>query len=115
VMLIANYVEVPLEIRFDTKPEDLGRSINFALGGRIGVLFDSQQKIKYHEDGQWKRLKDKQDWGLNFLRYGAYTRIGIGAFNIFGFYNLSTLFEANKGPENTKMNTFTLGISINGF
>ena len=60
-------------------------------------------------------MKDKQNFGLNFLRYGVYTRIGIGAFNIFGFYNLSTLFDPDKGPENTKMNTFTVGISINGF
>lgn len=114
-MLIANYVEVPLEIRFDTKPEDIARSFNFALGARVGVLFDSQQKVKYREDDQWKKSKNKEDWGLNFLRYGAYTRIGIGAFNIFGFYNLSPLFAPNMGPEDTKMNTYTFGISINGF
>ena len=114
-MLIANYVEMPLEIRFDTKPEDIGRSFNFALGGRIGVLFDSDQKVKYREDDQWKKSKNKENWGLNFLRYGVYTRIGIGGFNVFGFYNLSTLYEPNKAPDLTKMNTYTFGISVNGF
>jgi hypothetical protein len=115
VMLITNYVDVPLEFRFDTKPEDMARSFNFALGGRIGYLFDSQQKVKYKENSQWKKDKDKQDWGLSMLRYGVYTRIGIGAFNIFGFYNLSPMFRPNMGPDNTKMNTFTAGISLNGF
>jgi hypothetical protein len=115
VMLIANYVDVPLEIRFDTKPEDIARSFNFALGARVGVLFDSQQKVKYRENDQWKKSKNKEDWGLNLLRYGAYTRIGIGAFNLFGFYNFSPLFTPDMGPENTMMNTYTFGISINGF
>ena len=115
VMLIANYLEMPLELRFDTKPEDIARSFNFALGGRIGILFDSDQKVKYREDEQWKKAKNKEDWGLSFLRYGVYTRIGIGGFNLFGFYNLSPLFEPNMGPGNTTMNTYTFGISVNGF
>jgi len=115
IMLITNYVEMPLEVRFDTKPEDIARSFNWALGGRIGVLFDSDQKVKYREDSQWKKSKDKENWGLNFLRYGVYTRVGIGGFNFFGFYNLSPLFEKGMGPQDTKMNTYTFGISVNGF
>jgi hypothetical protein len=117
VMLITNYVEVPLEFRFDSKPEDISRSFNFAVGGRIGALFDSQQKVKWREnkDGPWKKAKDKENWGLSYLRYGVYTRVGIGAFNIFGFYNLSPLFKPGMGPDGTKMTTFTAGISLNGF
>ncbi len=113
--LIANYVEIPIEFRFDTAPEDIARSFNVAIGGRIGYLFDSKMKVKFKEDGETKILKDKQNLGLNQLRYGVYTRIGVGAFNIFGFYNLSPLFEKDKGPEKTTMNNYTVGISINGF
>lgn len=113
--LIANYVEIPIEFRFDTAPEDIARSFNVAIGGRIGYLFDSKMKVKFKEDGETKILKDKQNLGLNQLRYGVYTRIGVGAFNIFGFYNLSPLFEKDKGPEMTTMNNYTVGISINGF
>lgn len=113
--LIANYVEIPIEFRFDTAPEDIARSFNVAIGGRIGYLFDSKMKVKFKEDGETKILKDKQNLGLNQLRYGVYTRIGVGAFNIFGFYNLSPLFEKDKGPEKTIMNNYTVGISINGF
>lgn len=128
--LVNNYLEVPLELRYDTKPEDVSRSINFALGVRGGWLFDSFMKVKYKEDGQVKKVKDKQDWGLTQLRYGVSARIGIGAFNFFGFYNLTPLFQKDKGPVNesfntagllttgptgTTMTTFTAGISINGF
>ena len=121
-MLVANYVEVPLEFRFDTTPEDLGRSFNVAIGGRIGYLFDSKMKVKYHTNGQNKILKDKQDLRLTQIRYGVYTRIGVGAFNVFCFYNLTPLFAKDKGPlqsttdvAHTTMSSFTAGISINGF
>ncbi len=114
-MLVANYVEIPLEFRFDTTPEDIARSFNVAIGGRIGYLFDSKMKVKYKEDAETKIMKDKQNLGLTQIRYGVYSRIGVGAFNIFGFYNLTPLFEKDKGPDKTTMNSYTVGISINGF
>jgi hypothetical protein len=114
-MLIANYVEIPLEFRFDTTPEDIARSFNVAIGGRIGYLFDSKMKVKYKQDGETRIEKTKQNLGLTQFRYGVYTRIGVGGFNFFGFYNLSPLFEKDKGPDKTTMTSFTVGISINGF
>lgn len=114
-MLIGNYLEIPLEFRFDTKPEDIARSFNFALGGRVGYLIDSQQKIKYKENAQVKKVKDKQDFGLTKFRYGVYARVGIGGFNVFGFYNLTPLFQTDKGPDKTTANSMTIGISLNGF
>lgn len=113
--LVNNYVEIPLEFRFDTAPEDISHSFNIALGARFGYLYDSFTKLKYTEDGDTKKLKDKQKHGMNTYRYGVYTRIGVGGFNIFGFYNLTPMFEKDKGPGKTTMNTFTVGISINGF
>lgn len=114
-MLVTNYLEAPLEFRYDTNPEDIARSFSVAVGARVGFLFDSFTKIKYKEDGQTKKIKDKQDWGLNPYRYGVYSRVGIGAFNFFCFYNLTTVFQENKGPSNTGMNSLTFGISLNGF
>jgi len=109
-----NYIEIPLEFRFDTKPEDIARSFNIAIGGRIGYLMDANTKIKYKEDGETRKAIDKQNHGMNPIRYGAYTRFGIGAFGLFTYYNISPLFEKDKGPDKTTMNTFTVGISING-
>jgi len=119
-ILSARYVDMPLEFRFDTKPEDLAHSFNFALGGRIGYLIDAMNKVKYVKtysanDSEKITNKDKQNLGLTKFRYGVYTRFGIGAFNLFFFYNLSPTFQPGIGPERTEMNTFTTGISINGF
>jgi len=114
-MLAANYFDVPVEIRFDTNPDDIARSFNVALGARVGVLVSSHTKIKYGEEGDLRKIKDKQSFGLNPMRYGVYARMGIGGFTWFCFYNLSPLFEPERGPNSTQMNTFTAGISINGF
>lgn len=113
--LVNNYLEIPIELRFDTNPEDIARSFNISFGGRVGVLFDSFTKIDYSFNGENRTLKDKQNHGMNPFRYGFYTRMGIGGFSWFGYFNASSMFEKGKGPEKTEMTSFTVGISINGF
>ncbi|MBX2898050.1 MAG: outer membrane beta-barrel protein [Cyclobacteriaceae bacterium] len=114
-MFITNYLEMPLEFRFDTKPEDIARSFNVALGGRIGYRLNSFTKVKYKDDGEVVKVKDKRSFGLNDFRYGIYARIGVGGFSWFAFYNLSEMFEKGKGPQARDINSLTLGISVNGF
>jgi Outer membrane protein beta-barrel domain len=114
-MFITNYLEMPIEFRFDTSPEDINRSFNVAIGGRVGYLFDAFTKVKYDDRGEVVKNKNKLNNGVNQFRYGIYTRIGLGGFSIFCFYNLNDMFEKGKGPLGTTMNTLTTGISINGF
>jgi hypothetical protein len=115
-MLIMNYFDLmPVELRFDTKPEDLARSIHISAGARVGFLFETHTKVNYSEGAESKTIKDQQQHGLNSLRYGVYSRIGIGSFNLFGYYNLNPVFQENKGPNQTQMNTLTVGISLSGF
>ncbi len=115
-MLIMNYLDfMPAELRFDTKPDDLARSIHIAAGARIGFLFESHTKVNYSEGGEDKTIKDKQNHGLSSFRYGLYSKIGIGSFSLFGYYNITPVWQTNKGPEQTQMNTLTMGISLSGF
>jgi hypothetical protein len=113
--LVNNYIEMPVEFRYDTNPEDIARSFNISIGGRIGYLYDSFTKVDYRDNSENKSNKDKQNHGMNPYRYGLYTRIGLGGFSLFGYYNVSPMFEENKGPDKTTMNSLTFGISINGF
>ncbi len=117
--LITNYIDVPAEIRFSTNPDDPSRGFKVSVGGRIGYLYDSFTKLKYDENGETKKLKDKQDFRLTKLRYGLTGRIGFGGFSVFGYYNLTPLFEEGKGlKENNQyndFNTFTIGISVASF
>lgn len=122
--LIMNYVDIPLELRFSTNPDDPARSFKIGIGGRIGYLYDSFGKIKYKEEGEVKKLKNKESYNLNPFRYGVSARIGLGNFSLFGYYNLSPLFEEGKGlsdiisPQSSVKNDFstlTIGISLASF
>lgn len=118
-MLITNYIDVPLELRYTLNPEDPSRSFKISVGGRIGWLYDSFNKIKYSEDGETKKLKDKQNYHLNELRYGLLGRLGFGGFSIFCNYNLSPLFKKGEGIQvdnvSNDFNTLTFGISVSNF
>lgn len=114
-MLVANYFEIPVEFRFDTNPDDLGRSFNVSLGGRVGFLYDAFTKVKYRDLGEDIKVKYKLNHGLSTIRYGVYSRVGVGGFNLFFYYNLSDMFEKEKGPSGKDFNSFTTGISISGF
>lgn len=118
--LITNYIEIPVELRFQTRPEDPTRSFRVSVGGRIGYLFDSFTKLRYTENGSAKKVKDKQDYNLNNIRYGLLGKIGIGNFSVFTYYNISPLFDSGKGlrDDNNNANnfsTYTIGISLSSF
>jgi hypothetical protein len=117
--LITNIVEVPIEFCFRSNPDDPARSFRASIGGRFGYMFDSFTKVKYREEGETKKIKDKQNYNLNAFRYGVTAKVGFGAFNLFGYYNLNSLFESGKGPGYkgtvTDFNTFTVGVSLAAF
>ncbi len=121
--LVTNYIDLPLEIRYSTKPDDPARSFKISVGGRIGYMYDSFTKIKYKENSEVKKLKDKQDFNLTKFRYGLTARIGVGNFSLFGYYNLTPLIEEGKGLSDISadtsvkndFSTLTIGISLASF
>lgn len=113
--IAANYIDVPIEFRFHANKENHDLGFRAAVGGKVGFLFAGHTKIKYEGDGDNKKLKQKEDFNLQRLRYGVTARIGFPGINLFGFYSLSELFESGKGPDETTASSFNLGISISGF
>lgn len=114
-MMTMSFLDVPLELRFSTKPEDPARSFKIAIGGRVGYLLNASTKVRYKENGDIKKLQNHQDFNLTRLRYGAHMKIFIGNFALFGYYNLTPLFKENKGPEGTDAQTYTVGIALHSF
>jgi hypothetical protein len=82
-------------------------------------MYDAFTKVKYKEDGEVRKFKDNQNFNLNRFRYGVFAKIGIGNFSLFGYYNISPLFEEGKGIyEGNKandFNTMTIGVSLASF
>jgi hypothetical protein len=98
--LAANYIDVPLELRFKTG-KSVKKTFRMAIGIKGGVLFNSHTKVKYKditEDEKWKE-KSIGDFSLNHFRYGLTARVGYRYFNIFGYYSLSDLFDQDFGPQ----------------
>ena len=109
------FLQVPLELRVSTKPEDPARSFKVAIGGDVGYLLNASTKVKYKENGELKKLQNHQDFNLTRFRYGAHMKIFIGNFAIFGYYNLTPLFKENKGPAATDAQTYTVGFALHSF
>lgn len=118
--LITNYIDIPLEFRFSANPNDPNRSFKVSAGFKFGVLYDSFTKQKYREESETKKLKDKQNYNLNPIRYGVLLRIGVGNFSAYGYYGISPLFKDGKGPNDGEgipgtINNWTVGLTLATF
>jgi hypothetical protein len=118
--LITNYLDIPVELRFTSNPSDPARSFKASIGFKFGILYDSFTKIKYSQDGEIKKVKDKQDFNLNPFRYGVTAKVSVGTFSVYSYMSLSPLFKDGKGPAigNTKpgeISNFTIGFSLAAF
>jgi hypothetical protein len=114
-MLVMNYLDIPIEFRWSSNPEDPARSVKVALGGRVGYLVNAHTKLRYRESGDIKKLKQQEDFNLNRFRYGVSMKVYFGNFALFGYYNLNPLFKENRGPGATEAQSYTVGISLSSF
>lgn len=105
------YIDIPLELRFRTRPNARGSSFKIGLGFKGGIRVDSKTKIKHAVDGDMKVFKEKRLANLNRFRYGPTFRIGYGVFNVVAYYSLTEVFEDGRGPS---LIPFSVGISLNG-
>jgi hypothetical protein len=101
---------VPLELRWISRKYDPKRSVKVIAGVKGGYLVDIHTKIKYDQYGQVKKTKQKEDFELNKLRYGVYGKVGYGAFGLSYYYQLSQLFDAERGPDGTAATPMTFGL-----
>ena len=106
--LTATYLDIPIELRYKSKGE-----FRLAVGFKFGFLIRGHTKYKGNDyiDGTTQEviIKKKKLAFMEKNRYGFTGRIGYKWFNLWGYYQLSTLFEKGKGPE---MYPISVGITI---
>ncbi len=78
-------------------------------GGYVGTRIGSWQKNVYRSTGHKSKLREKDNYYLNNLRYGARFVLGYGEVDMFVNYDMSTLFAENKGPE---LNAISFGFAF---
>ncbi len=112
---IVNYLEVPVEFRYNTNPRDVSRSFTVAVGAKVGLLLKGKTKYSYNVDTEVHKIKEQHPFHLTRIRYGAYLRVGGGGFNVFVNYMISPIFVEGEGPTDENINVVTTGLSINLF
>lgn len=110
------YLEVPLEFRFSSDPENPLKSIKGALGFKVGTLLAAWTKGRNLvnktgsalSNGVYK-IKDKDYF--NKTRLAATARVGYGPVTLFGTYYFSPVFKDGVAPD---MKLFQVGLNISG-
>ncbi|MFC2086367.1 outer membrane beta-barrel protein [Bacteroidota bacterium] len=100
-------VPVLLDYRFNVGKEH--KTLYFAAGVIGGLKLGSNFKQKHSTDRTETKYKEKEDYNISPYTLGVTARIGYESVNLFANYNLTPLFEKDKGPV---LNPFTVGISL---
>ena len=79
------------------------------VGGYIGTRIDTYQKLVWRGTGHKSKLRERDNFYVNRIRYGIRGIMGFGEVDIFVNYDMSTLFAENRGPE---LNAITFGLSF---
>ncbi|EMR04124.1 hypothetical protein [Cesiribacter andamanensis] len=84
-------------------------SFRIGLGGYAGYRLGSYTKIKFEENNDTKKDRNRSDYYLNNWRYGARLQVGIKGVDLFAQYDLNDLFSGNRAPQ---LNAFSFGVTF---
>lgn len=110
--LAVNYLEIPVEFRYRSKPDKKANMWKVAAGVKAGIRVGAASKEKNLDNGYYKIFKTKGWQDVNLVRVGPTLRVGYGSFNLFAFYSVTGLF---KNSNNLDMTPFAVGITICSF
>ncbi len=91
--LSATYLTAPVLLGFKIKPRKSKKSFNIKVGGYGGILLASKTKQKIEGE---KRVRVRDDFNLNRVRYGLTARAGYGWFNVYVNYGLNSMFKKEE-------------------
>lgn len=111
-----SYLEVPVELRFTSKPETPAKSLKLAVGAKVGTLINAHTKGKTLQNKNNQTVnsylqKENSKKFFNSTRLMGTARLGYGVFSLFGSYQLNNVLKDGTGPD---MKTYQIGITISG-
>ncbi|MER3465424.1 MAG: hypothetical protein C4329_14470 [Chitinophagaceae bacterium] len=110
------YLEVPVELRFTSNPDDDSKSIKAAIGVKAGLLLSAHSKGKDLQNKNGTIInsyteKESSKRFFNSNRLSVTARVGIGHFSLFGSYAVTPLLKDGVGPVIRPM---TIGLNVSG-
>ena len=116
--LTTSYIEVPVELRFSSNPEEPSKSWKIAIGAKAGLLLDAHTKGKtlLDKDGNGVNGGDyvqkiRQKKYFNSQRLALTGRIGYGNWSLWGSYQVTTMLKDGSGADIRPVN---IGITLSG-
>lgn len=100
----SSYLRIPLSFDFRTAEDNHGRRFHFVVGPDGGFLLNGRVKQISDENG---KQKFNDDYHFTRFRYGAFARVGYGAFGLFGKYYFNNMFDTD---EQAGLRNFSFGI-----
>ena len=77
-----------------------------------GYRMGSKTKFIFKENGNSETTKEADHFYLENFRYGVRGQLGFRDFDMFVLYDLNEVFAPGRGPNGTKLNAFTIGITL---
>ena len=114
--LVSTYVEVPVELRFITDPENSDASWKVALGVKLGALLNVHTRGKTLVNSAGTTLnsyvqKESSKTFFNGTRLCGTARIGYGHVSLFGQYQITGFIKDGRGPN---VHPYSIGITFSG-
>lgn len=112
----ANYLEIPLDLRYHLNKNNYSKSFRFSVGGKVGFLYEAHTKIKYESaDFDKRKVKDSQNYGLEKIRYAISVKAGSPGFYVWGNFYLNDMWEKDRGPYGTEASQVNFGVAVTVF
>ncbi|MBU2651018.1 MAG: PorT family protein [Bacteroidetes bacterium] len=95
--LSLTYLDIPFEFTYKSK-----KGFRMAAGFKAGYLISSHTKYKgdlSNTDGTLVKYKNIGVKQIEPWRYGPTFRVGYRWINVWAYYQLSTVFREDRGPE----------------
>jgi len=110
------YLEVPLELRFTSNPENYNKAWKLALGAKIGTMVGAVAKGKNWQTSTEQSInnytdKEKSKRFFNSTRLAVTGRIGYGIFSAFVVYQVNAFIKEGFGPD---VRPLQFGLAISG-
>ena len=107
--IVRNFLDIPVELRYRTTPNEKGHSWKVAVGAKIGYRTNIYSKVIDKNDDKYKSFIYPQ---VSRSRYGLTGRIGYGKVSVNGYYSLSNFFFEGRGAEITPI---SVGVTLTLF
>jgi hypothetical protein len=110
------YLELPVELRFKTNPENSSKGWKAAIGVKVGTLLSAHTKGKGLEDKNNQLInnsivKEKDKKFINPTRLALTARVGTGIFSLFASYQITSVFKESAGPQ---VRPLSIGVTLSG-